>query len=94
MKYEISEVVKEIENKFKILIILSLIWTILCFIYISCFNNVYRYIKIEWIKSSLFILIIMQILNFLGTLLECILRYSAIKCNSEKVFKLSQFFSL
>ena len=94
MKYEISVVIKEIENKFKTLIILSLILTILCFIYISCFNSVYPYIKIEWIKSSLFILILMQIINFLLTLLECILRYSAIKCNSEKVFKLSQLFSL
>ena len=94
MKYEISLIIKDIENKFTTIIIISLLLTVICFVYISCFNNVYPYIKIEWIKSSLFILFLMQIINLLMTLLECIFRYSAIRCNSEKVFKLSQLFTL
>ena len=94
MKYEISVVVKDIETKFKTLIIFSFILSVLCFVYISCFNNVYPYIRVEWIKSSLFILILMQIINLLFTLMECIFRFIAIKCNSEKIFKISRFFSL
>ena len=94
MKYEISLIIKDIENKFTTIIIISLLLTVICFVYISCFNNVYPYIKIEWIKSSLFILLLMQFINLLMTLIECILRYSAIRCNSEKVFKLSQLFTL
>ena len=92
MKYEISLVVKDMGNKFTTIIIISIILTIICFFYISCFNNVYPYIKNEWIKSSLFILIFMQFINLIMTLFECILRYAAIKCKSERIFKLSQVF--
>ena len=94
MKYEISIIVKEIGNKFTTLIAFSLILTIVSFFYISCFNIVYPYIKIEWIKSSLFILFLMQVINGAMTMIECMLRYSAIKLNSEKIFKLSQIFSI
>ena len=92
MRYELSVIVKDIEKKFMTLITFSLILTIICFVYISCFNIVYPNIKMEWIKSSLFILILMQIINFLLTFVECSLRYGGIKCNSEKVFKLSLLF--
>ena len=94
MRYELSLVIKDIENKFTTIIIISLVLTIFCFIYFSCFNYVYPYIKIEWIKSSLFILIIMQFINVLMIINECILRYAAIKCKSERIFKLSQIFDL
>ena len=94
MKYEVALLIKTIERKFNILIIFSLGLTIISFIYISCFNNVYPYIKNEWIKSSIFILILMQIINFVFRLIECILRYSSIRCNSEKIFRLSQVFTL
>ena len=94
LKYEVALLVKTIERRFNILIIFSLGLTIISFIYISCFNNVYPYIKKEWIKSSIFILILMQIINFVSRLIECILRYSSIKCNSEKIFRLSQVFTL
>ena len=94
MKYELAVVVKNIGIKFNIIIIFSLCLTIMCFVYISCFNNVYPYIKTEWIKSSIFILLLMQIINLISTLLECIFRYGAIKCNSEKIFRLSQIFTL
>jgi hypothetical protein len=94
LKYELSVTVKNIQTKFNVLIITSLCLTIICFFYISCFNNVYPYIKKEWLKSSIFILVLDQMINFLFTLMECILRYSAIKCNSEKIFRLSQVFAL
>ena len=93
MKYEISLLVKGIEKKFIILNFFSIFLSMICFVYISCFNIVYPYIRGEWIKSSLFILILMQILNFLITFAHCCLRYLAIKYNSTKIFKLSLWFS-
>ena len=94
LKADLALVVKDIGMKFNIIIIFSLGLTIACFIYISCFNNVYPYIKMEWIKSSIAIILLNQLLNFLSTLIECILRYSSLKCNSEKIFRLSQVFAL
>ena len=88
LKYDISNVTKDIEKRFYGLIISSVIVTIISFIYISCFNIVYPNTKIEWIKSSIFILIIMQIINFIFTFTETSIRYFAIKFNSEKIFKL------
>ena len=90
IKYEIAVITKDIGKRFKSLIFFSLFLTIICFIYISCFNNVYPYIKGEWIKCSLFIIILMQIINFAFTLLQCSVRFIAIKCKSERLFKLSQ----
>ena len=89
LKYEISNIIKEIKSRFTILIICTIFLTIISFVYISCFNIVYPNSKIEWIKSSLFLFIIMQIINLLITFLESSIRYIAIKCNSEKFFKLS-----
>ena len=43
----------------------------------------------EWIKSSLFLILLDQFINFLITFIESSFRYLAIKCNSEKFFKLS-----
>ena len=94
MKYEISIVMKDIERKFSSLIIFSIVLTIICFIYISCFNIVYPCIKYEWIKASIFVLIVMQFLSFLLSFIQCVFRYLSIKCNSEKLFKLSQVLSL
>ena len=94
LNYEITITLKDIERRFLGLIILSAILTVICFIYISCFNIAYPYIKEEWIKSSLFVLILMQIINLLITFNQSLLRYIAIKCNSEKLFKLSQIFAL
>ena len=89
IQYEISLIIKDIQKRFKILILISTISTIICFLYISCFNIVYPNTKMEWIKSSIFIILITQLINFLITFIECCIRYIAIKCNSEKLFRLS-----
>ena len=89
IKIELISTFKEIKRRFISFFLLSLFLSIISFIYICCFNIVYPYIRKEWIKSSIFIFIIMQIINFLFTFLECCIRYIAIKCNSEKLFKIS-----
>ena len=78
-----------INKKQNLFFIISLLLSIISFVYICCFNIVYPYIRIEWIKSSIIIFIVMQIIAFLFTFLECCIRYLAIKCNSEKLFKIS-----
>ena len=63
--------------------------TIFAFFYIACFNIVYPYIKSEWLKTSIFVFIIMQIVNLLSTLLGVCCRYLSIKLNNVKLFRLS-----
>ena len=89
LKYDISVLVDDIQKRFIGLICLSIFLSIICFVYISCFNIVYPYIREEWIKSSIFILFLMQIINFFITFLHSSLRYIAIRCNSEKIYRLS-----
>ena len=60
--------------------------------YILCFNYVYPKTQIEWIKSSIFIIFIMQILSLLKCLYETIFRTLAFKCESEKLYKISKIF--
>ena len=61
--------------------------------YISCLNNVYPNIAKEWIISSLFIILINQILPFIYAFLETSIRFFSIKFQSEKLFKLSLLFA-
>jgi hypothetical protein len=93
MKYELSLLVKNIEKNFHILIFFSIFLSIICFVYISCFNIVYPNIREEWIKSSIFILVLMHILNFLITFLETGIRFLSIRVNSIKLFRLSLWLS-
>ena len=92
LKYGIIQIYKSVVNKIKIFIIFNYIIILFSWYYISCLNNVYPNIKNEWIKSSLFIIIIVQILPFIISLLETYIRYLSIKYESEKLFKLSLFF--
>ena len=79
-------------NYFIFVIICSII-SIFSWYYINCFNNVYPGVKVEWIKSSITIMIIMQILSFLAGLLIAIIRLVSFKCKSEKLYKLKDFFN-
>ena len=92
MKNKVFGTIKNIINNYKIFMIISYVLTIFSWYYISCFNNVYPYLKIEWIKSSIFILIVMQIMTTLGCLLFTFLKYISIKCKSEKMFRISKYF--
>ena len=81
--------INNLKRKFIILIVISMVITIFAFFYIACFNIVYPYIKSEWLKTSIFVFIIMQIVNLLSTLLGVCCRYLAIKLNNVKLFRLS-----
>ena len=57
--------------------------------YVSCFNYVYKYSRNEWIKSTIVIIIVMQLISVLTCLLESIIRFLGFKLKSEKIYKIS-----
>ena len=91
-RYEMTQLLKTIFKKINILLFINYIILIFSWYYISCFNNVYHNLKIEWFISSLLIIIIVQILPFILGFLETSLRFISIKLESEKLFKLSLLF--
>ena len=93
LKREIILILQNIKSRYTKLFIISYIISIFSWYYISCFNNTYPNTKIEWIKSSIFIILSIQIFLIFLSILETILRFLSFKCNSEKLFKISLVFS-
>ncbi len=91
LKSEIAEVTRNIKKRYSIFIGFSFFVLLLSFYDFSCFNNVYVYMKIEWIKSSLMIIIIMQVVSVLIVFLETSIRFMSFSCKSEKLYKLSKW---
>ena len=91
LRYEISVNSKSIKNRYTVFIILCIFISIISWYYISCFNNTYPGVRLEWIKSSIAIIIIMQILSILIILLQAILRSLSFHYKSEKLFKIKQY---
>ena len=89
IRYEISQILKSMSKKIKVLIIINYIISIFSWYYLSCFNNVYPHIKNEWIISSIFIIVIVQFLSIVISFLATSIRFISIKIESEKLFKLS-----
>ena len=89
LKYEIVQIIKNTFKKYNIFIIISGIIMIISLYYVFCFNNVYSSIKGEWIKSSIIIIIIMQILPILLCFLDTSIRFISFRCKSERLFRLS-----
>ena len=78
---------------YRIFIIICYIISVISWYYVTFFNNDYPNMKIEWIKPSIAIIIIMQFLSFLIGLFETIFRFLAFRCKSEKLFKVSKMLS-
>ena len=93
IRYKITQILKSILKKIRILIIMDYIIIIFSWYYLSCFNNVYPIINKEMIFSTIFIFTIMQILPFILTFLEASIRFTSIRYESEKLFKLSLLLS-
>ena len=89
LKYEIVQIIKNIYKRYNIFIITSIVIMLFSLYYIFCFNNVYPCIKSEWIKSSIIIIVIMQLLPFLLCLLDTSIRFISFRCKSERLFRLS-----
>ena len=93
LKYEITQLLKNVQKLNNYFIILSFIIIIFTWYYAFCFCNIYPHMRSEWIKSSIIIIMIMQILSILSCLLETILRFLSLRCKNEKIYKLSLLFS-
>ena len=92
VKYEISLIIQNVKKNYIIFIGISLFISLFSWYYICCFNNVYPRVKGEWIKSSITIIIIMQILSFLAGAFAALIRLIAFKCKSERLYKLKDYF--
>ena len=93
LKYEISKINSIIKNRYISFIIFSFFISLLIIYYIFCFNSIYPHMKNEWIKSSILIIIIMQIVYILKILLETIIRFISFKLKSERIYKISLILS-
>jgi hypothetical protein len=89
MKCQINLVMKEIKIRYNIFILVTSIFSIFSWFYISCFNHIYPHIKIEWIKSSVTIIILIHILTILMVLIETLLRFVSFEIKSEKMYRAS-----
>ena len=90
LKYEIIQLIKNTHKKYNIFIIISSVIMLFSLYYIFCFNNVYPCIKSEWLKSSLIIICIMQILlPIVLCFLDTSIRFISFRFKSERLFKLS-----
>ena len=92
LKRSIAMLIREIQKRYVSFIIMTLFILLISLYYILCFNYVYPKTQIEWIKSSILIIIIMQILSVLKCLYEAIFRIISFKCESEKLYKVSKIF--
>jgi len=92
LRRSITMLIGEIQKRYIAFIIMVFFILIISLYYILCFTYVYPKTQIEWIKSSIMIIIIMQILSLLKCLFEAIFRTLSFKCESEKLYKLSKIF--
>ena len=93
LNYEMTQLLKNILQRYNYFIIISFVITIFIWYYVSCFNNIYPYSRDEWIITSVLIIIIMQILSILVYLLETIIRFISFKCKSEKLYGIIHWLS-
>ena len=93
VKSEINNIIKQIQRRFIFFILFSFIVSIFSLFYITCFNYKYYYITNEWIYSSIFIIVFMEILSLAIIILGSLLRFLSLKVNSEKIYKMSQVLS-
>jgi hypothetical protein len=89
LKYEIFRIISNIINRYNCFIIVTFVITSFILYYTLCFNSVYPSMKGEWIKTSLIIIISMQVLSFLECFLETLIRFLSFRCKSEKLYKIS-----
>ena len=93
IKNEIIEIINGIKRRNLAFIIVVFILFIFFLYYVLCFNYVYHYSQIEWIKSSIFIFLLNQLLSILLSFLETSFRFLAFSCESERLYQFSQIFN-
>ena len=90
IKMEIFLLIKKIKKRYFAFILVTYLILIFSWYYLLCFNYVYPYTQYDWIKSSIVLIILMQILSLLASILETLLRYISFFFKSEKIFRVSK----
>ena len=90
IKSKIYNIIKSISKKYKSFIIVSYFITIFSLYYIFCFNNVYPNTSLNWIKSTIFLIILIQLVSFVYIFIESFLRQLSFMIKSEFIFKMSK----
>ena len=90
LKYEVTLLLKNMSKRLLAFIIVTFIVYLFFLFYLVCFNYVYFYSQIEWIKSSVTIIIIMQFLSILSNIFQASLRSMSFYFKSEKIYKMSK----
>ena len=93
LKQNIIEIIKDLKKRYLTFIIIVFIIIVVSFFYLLCFNYVYPYTQMEWIKTSFVVILIRQALSCLIILLNAIFRFLSFKTRVEKIYKFSKFFS-
>jgi hypothetical protein len=91
LKKNMAELMSDLKKRYIAFISVVSVILIISTFYLLCFNYVYPYSQIEWIKSSITIVIIMQALSTLKCIFETSLRFLSYKLRSEKLYKISKF---
>ena len=94
LKYQIVQMVKTIKKRLISFFIFVFFIFIFVFLYVICFNFVYHFTQYEWIKSSIFIIIALEILIMIICLFSAEIRIISLKCKSERLFKLSNIINI
>ena len=89
LKYEINIIIKEVKIRNNIFIIIAFVYSIYSWFYISCFNNIYPHMKIEWVKSSVLIIVLIHVLSIFVILIETLLRFVSFEIKSERMYRAS-----
>ena len=90
LKEEIEKLIKSIVKRILLFIIIVYVILIISLYYLLCFNYVYPKTQIEWIKSSIAFIIIIQFISILVVLLETCLRFLSFRFKSERIYKISK----
>ena len=92
LKQLIVTFIKDLQNRYISFIVFVLVILLLSFYYLVCFNQVYPKTQMEWLKSSIVIMIFINIISVLKCLYETSLRVLSFRYKSERLFKLSKIF--
>ena len=88
IEYEIGKITKRIKRNYLILMIICLVIDLISLYYVNCFNNVYPSLVREWIKSSICVIIIIQLLTIFIGLVLALIRLISFKCGGERFYKI------
>ena len=91
LRDEIDEFIKTLKIRYKIFLILNFIIMLISWYYITCFNNAYPNIKVDWIVLSIIVIVLAQIMSAVLAFIETSLRFIALKTKTSWIFTLSQY---